>query len=87
MNVAGIAMTAAEPHREDAIKLMQILASEQGQAIYAEINNEYPVNSGVPASDLVAGWGEFTPDNTPLLALATNRAEALRLVERVGFDE
>ncbi len=87
LNVAGIAMTAAAPHRDDALKLMEFLASEKGQAIYAEVNNEYPVNPEVPASDLVASWGEFTPDNTPLLALATNRAEALRLVERVGFDE
>ncbi len=87
LNVAGVAMTAAAPHRDDALKLMEYLASEKGQKIYAEINNEYPINPDVPASDLVASWGEFTQDNTPLLALATNRAEALRLVERVGFDE
>jgi iron(III) transport system substrate-binding protein len=80
-------MTAAAPHRDDALKLMEFLASDKGQSIYAEVNNEYPVNTDVPASDLVASWGEFTPDNTPLLALATNRSEALRLVERVGFDE
>ena len=87
LNVAGVAMTAAAPHRDEALKLMEYLASEKGQKIYAEINNEYPINPDVPASDLVASWGEFTQDNTPLLALATNRAEALRLVERVGFDE
>jgi iron(III) transport system substrate-binding protein len=87
LNVAGVAMTAAAPHRDDALKLMEFLASDKGQSIYAEVNNEYPVNTDVPASDLVASWGEFTPDNTPLLALATNRSEALRLVERVGFDE
>ena len=87
LNVAGVAMTAAAPHRDDALKLMEYLASEKGQKIYAEINNEYPIKPDVPASDLVASWGEFTQDNTPLLALATNRAEALRLVERVGFDE
>ena len=87
LNVAGVAMTAAAQHRDDALKLMEYLASEKGQKIYAEINNEYPINPDVPASDLVASWGEFTQDNTPLLALATNRAEALRLVERVGFDE
>lgn len=87
MNIAGVTMTAAAPHRADALKLMEFLASDKGQSIYAEVNNEYPVNSDIPASDLIASWGEFTPDNTPLLALATNRAEALRLVERAGFDE
>ncbi len=87
LNVAGVAMTAAAPNRDAALKLMEFLASDEGQSIYAEVNNEYPANPDVPASDLVASWGEFTPDNTPLLALATNRGEALRLVERVGFDE
>ena len=66
---------------------MEFLASEKGQAIYAEINDEYPVNPNVETSDLVRSWGSFDPDNTPLLALATNRPEALKLVERVGFDE
>ena len=87
MNVAGIAMTAAAPHRDEALELMEFLASEKGQAIYAEINDEYPVNPNVETSDLVRSWGSFDPDNTPLLALATNRPEALKLVERVGFDE
>ncbi len=87
VNVAGVVMTTAAPHRDDALKLMEFLSSDTGQSLYAEVNNEYPVNPDVPVSDLVASWGEFTPDDTPLLALATNRAEALRLVERVGYDE
>jgi iron(III) transport system substrate-binding protein len=86
MNVAGVVMTAAAPHHADALKLMEYLASDTGQSLYAETNNEYPVNRDIPASDLVESWGTFTPDDTPLIALATHRAEALKLVERVGFD-
>lgn len=87
LNVSGIAMTAAAPNKDNAVKLVEFLVSGQGQALYADLNDEYPINSSVPVSDRVASWGTFTPDDTPLLDLANNRSEALRLVEIVGFDE
>lgn len=86
VNVSGVAMTKAAPHRENAIKLMEFLASPEGQALYAEINNEYPVDPNVPASDLVASWGGFTPDAVNLMDLAAQRPAALRLTETVDFD-
>lgn len=87
LNVSGIAMTAAAPNKANAIKLVEFLVSDKGQELYAELNDEYPINPDVAVSTRVANWGAFTPDNTPLLDLALNRAEALRLAESVGFDE
>lgn len=86
MNVSGVAMTKAAPNRENALKLMEFLASPGGQELYAEINNEYPIAPGTKASDLVAGWGEFTPDTVNLMDLAKLRPDALRLAEEVDFD-
>lgn len=87
MNVSGVAMTKAAPNREDALKLMEFLASPEAQRIYAAVNYEYPVTPGVPASDLVASWGEFVPDGLPLAEIASQRPAALRMVEEVGFDD
>ena len=87
MNVSGIAMTKAAPNREEALKLMEFLASPEAQRIYAAVNYEYPVTPGVPASDLVASWGEFVPDRLPLAEIARQRPAALRMVEEVGFDD
>ena len=86
VNVSGVAMTKAAPHREDALKLMEFLASDEGQALYAELNNEYPVDPNVPVSALVASWPKLTPDQVSLTELAKLRPEALRLVEEVNFD-
>ncbi len=86
LNVSGVALTKAAPHREDAVKLMEFLASPDAQAIYAEVNNEYPVLPDAKTSDLVAGWGEFTPDTTDLSDIAAERATALRLMEEVDYD-
>lgn len=86
MNISGMAMTKSSPNRENALKLMEFLASATGQQIYAEINAEYPVLEDVPASELVASWGPFERDGMSLAEIAKNRAQAVRLIEEVGFD-
>ncbi|GAB4386231.1 Fe(3+) ABC transporter substrate-binding protein [Albidovulum sp.] len=86
MNVSGVAMTRAAPHREAALKLMEFLSSDEAQRIYAETNHEFPVKPGVPRSELVASWGEFTPDNLNLMDVAHARPAALKIMEEVDFD-
>ncbi|WP_424990179.1 Fe(3+) ABC transporter substrate-binding protein [Fluviibacterium sp. S390] len=86
VNVSGMAMTKSAPNRENAIKLMEFLSSTAGQELYSEINNEYPVDPSVPASELVSSWGSFTADDVNLMDLAKLRPAALRLTETVDFD-
>ncbi len=86
LNVSGIALTKAAPNNDNAIKLMEFLVSPEAQAIYAEVNNEYPVLAGAKVSDLVASWGEFTPDDIDLTEVAKQRPVALRIMEEVDFD-
>ncbi len=86
MNISGVAMTKSTPNRENALKLMEFLASDEGQELYAEVNSEYPVKPGVKPSELVESWGSFTPDDLPLVEIADHRAEALKLMEKVDFD-
>ena len=86
VNLSGMAMTAASPNRENAVKLMEFLASAEGQEIYAETNHEYPLTPGIPLSDLVKNWGSFEPDSLDLIDIARLRPKALRLVEEVDFD-
>ncbi|MBC7157603.1 MAG: Fe(3+) ABC transporter substrate-binding protein [Rhodobacteraceae bacterium] len=86
MNVSGVAMTGAAPHRDEALQLMEYLVSPEAQAIYAEINHEFPVLEGAKWSDLVASWGTFTPDPVDLTEVARARPTALRIMEEVDFD-
>ncbi|TCM85281.1 iron(III) transport system substrate-binding protein [Rhodovulum steppense] len=86
VNVSGVAMTKAAPNRDEALKFMEFLASPQAQEIYASVVNEYPVGPGTEPSELVASWGEFTPDEVNLMDLAKLRPVALRLMEEVDFD-
>ena len=87
MNVSGMAMTKAAPNRDEAMALMEFLASDEAQRIYAAENFEYPVNPEVEPSPLVLSWGTFVRDSLNLTEIASHRPTALRLVEEVGFDE
>jgi iron(III) transport system substrate-binding protein len=69
------------------VKLVAFLASDKGQQLYAEANNEYPVKEGVPWSPLVKSWGEFKPDPISLDEIARLRKTASELVDKVEFDE
>ncbi len=86
VNVSGMAMTKAAPNKAAALKLMEFLASDEAQKIYAETNNEFPVKPGVPRSALVDSWGPFTPDGINLAELAKLRPAALKIMEDVDFD-
>ena len=86
MNISGVAMTKAAPNHDAALKLMEWLASDMAQKIYAETNHEVPVKAGVERSALVQSWGTFTPDTLRLSDLAALRADALKLIETVDFD-
>lgn len=86
VNVSGVAMTKAAPNRDEALELMEFLVSPAAQAIYAELNNEYPVLEGAAVSELVAAWGSLEADTTDLSAIASERPNALRVMEEVNFD-
>ncbi len=87
VNVSGAILAKNAPNKDNAIKLLEFLASDKGQEMYAEVNNEYPVKEGVPWSALVQSWGEFKPDPISLNEIADLRKTASELVDKVGFDE
>lgn len=86
INVSGAAITKYAPHKKQAQALLEFLSSDSAQALYAELNMEYPVKPGVEPSKLVKSWGDFKADSVPLEKVAAKRKDALRLVDKVQFD-
>ncbi|SFM23382.1 Fe(3+) ABC transporter substrate-binding protein [Marinobacter zhejiangensis] len=86
INISGIALTNSAPNQENAIRLMEFLSQEKAQQIYAEANTEYPANPNVQPSGLVASWGEMHADSLPLQTIADNREAAVKMVDRVDYD-
>ncbi|WP_321499388.1 Fe(3+) ABC transporter substrate-binding protein [Breoghania sp.] len=87
VNISGMVLTKHAPNRENAVKLMEFLTSDEAQGLYAEINFEYPLNPHVQPSELVSSWGKLHPDSLPLIEIARHRQEASELVDEVAFDD
>ncbi|GAB2185791.1 Fe(3+) ABC transporter substrate-binding protein [Roseibium sp. LAB1] len=87
VNIAGVILAKNAPNKDNAVKLIEFLSSEEAQEIYAETNHEYPVKPGVAVSERVASWGEFKKDTLPLADIAKNRKTASELIDEVGFDD
>ncbi len=86
VNISGVMLTKNAPNKDDAVELIEFLTADEAQSLYAEVNFEYPLKPGVPASDIVASWGELKADTLPLSDVAENRAKASELVDEVNFD-
>lgn len=87
MNVSGVMMTKHSPNRANAVKLMEFLTSKKAQGIYANVNNEYPIDPNVKASPLLESWGKFPRDTVSLDTIAKNRSAALKIVNTVGYND
>jgi len=87
MNVSGVMLTKHAPNRANAVKLMEFLVSKKAQGIYANVNNEYPIDPDVKASPLLESWGKFPRDTIALDKIADNRAAALKIVNSVGYND
>ena len=85
VNISGIAVTKSAKHTEDAIRLIEYLASDAAQKIYAEVVHEYPIRDGIPRSNTVGAWGAFKADDLPLAEFAAHQSEALRIFDQAGW--
>lgn len=85
INVSGIAVTKAAKNKDNALKLIEFLLSDNAQAWYAEANNEYPVIAGTPLSSTLKAWGDFKGDELNLTKLGELNSQAVRLMDRAGW--
>ncbi|HOW76668.1 MAG TPA: Fe(3+) ABC transporter substrate-binding protein [Candidatus Competibacteraceae bacterium] len=85
VNVSGAGVTAHARQRDNAIKLLEFLASDQAQRWYAEVNSEYPVNPAIPPSATLKSWGEFKADTLNVAKLGELNAAAVKLMDRAGW--
>ncbi len=87
INISGAAVLKGSKNKELALKLVEFLASEQAQKIYAHQNFEYPVLKGVKPDPVTASLGKFKADNISLVVVAKRRVAASKLVDAVGFNQ
>jgi iron(III) transport system substrate-binding protein len=85
-NISGAVVAKNAPNRDNAVRLLEFLVSDEAQKIYADANFEYPVKAGIAPDPIIADLGTLTRDPTPLADIGANRQAASLMVDEVGFD-
>ncbi|XKG58208.1 Fe(3+) ABC transporter substrate-binding protein [Caenispirillum salinarum] len=85
VNISGGGVVKGAPNRDEAVTLLEWLASETAQEMYAEVNGEYPVRPGVEWSEFLQSWGTFKADALPMSTLGELNAEAVKTFDQAGW--
>jgi iron(III) transport system substrate-binding protein len=86
VNLSGVVLAKNAPNKANAVKLIEWLAGEKAQHIYADQNYEYPLLAEVPVNPTINGYGKLKPDAMPVAKIAEQKKAAATLVDKVGFD-
>ncbi len=84
VNISGAGVAKHAPHRDNAIKLIEYLATD-GQRYFADVNFEYPVNPAMKPHPILAAFGEFKQDTLNAATYAANSIEAAKIMDRAGW--
>ena len=85
MNISGGGVAKNAPNKENAIKFLEYLASEQAQEYFSAGNDEYPAVPGISLAPSVAELGIFRPDAIALSDIAENIGSAQRILNEAGW--
>ena len=86
VNISGIAIIS-DKNYEASLDFLEFLLSDEAQEIYANDNNEFPVNPNVSASERVqalANNAKFDPID--LQEIASNRKAVLDILQKINYD-
>ncbi len=86
VNLSGVVLAKHAPNKANAMKLIEWLAGDKAQHMYADSNYEYPVRAGIAINPTIAGYGTLNPDPMPISQIAEHKKAAANLVDKVGFD-
>jgi iron(III) transport system substrate-binding protein len=86
VNLSGVVLIKTAPNKANAMKLIEWLAGDTAQHMYADVNYEYPIRPGVAVNPTIKGYGVLKPDPTSMSKIADNKKAAANLVDKVGFD-
>ncbi|MEO0367695.1 MAG: Fe(3+) ABC transporter substrate-binding protein [Pseudomonadota bacterium] len=85
VNVSGAGVLKTAPNKENAIRLLEYLASDSAQEIYANVNYEYPIRDDVKQNEILTGFGDFVTDQLNLTKLGELNPAAVKLMDRAGW--
>ncbi len=84
-NVAGVAISKYTDQAALAEKFVEFLVSEEGQKLFAEVNQEYPARIGIPTAAAIPALSQQKIADVPMSELGKQRNATIDLLEEVGM--
>ena len=86
VNISGAGILKNAPHKENARKFLEYLASDAAQRYFADGNNEWPVVASAKVNNpALDAMGEFKIDPLPIASYGKYTAEAQKIADRTGW--
>ncbi len=84
-NISGAGVATHAPNKENAIKFLEYLASDEAQEYFSAGNDEYPAVMGEGLSPSVAQLGLFRSDDINLSVMGENQPLAQKIYDEIGY--
>ena len=85
VNLSGAGVTKHAKNPEGARKLLEWLSSANVQTAYTHGTFESPINPKAEVDPIVKARGKFTPSPLNASDIGSKQAEAIKLLDRVGY--
>jgi iron(III) transport system substrate-binding protein len=86
INISGAGVLKNAPNRDNAVRFLEYLASDDAQRYFADGNNEWPAVASVRVQNPVfSGLGTFRADTQSISTYGKNQPIAQRIFDRVGW--
>lgn len=84
VNISGAGIAANSPNRDNAVRFVEYLATDEAQELYAVGNNEFPITD-IELPEALESMGDFESDAVNVTSYGVNNPLAIRLMDRVGW--
>ena len=85
VNISGAGIAVNSPNKENAVRFLEYLATEEAQELYAVANNEFPILDTVELPGVLGEFGGYESDAINVTYYGENNPEAIRLMDRAGW--
>lgn len=85
INLSFAAIAKNSKNKENGIKLIEFLTSEEAQSAYASENGEFPLNEKVELPELLKSWGDFDTQDIDFEKLGTFKQKAVLIFDQIGW--
>lgn len=85
INVSGAGVAKYAPNKENAIRFIEFLVSQDAQQIFTDANYEYPILESIEPTNDIKAWGDFKEDTLGLNKLGENNKKAVLIFDEAGW--